>query len=360
MFKRLFILPSLLLATTGVLAQTTAEPASAPAVAGATAEEAAPAPSPRVLLRTSEGDITIELAADKAPKSVANFLRLRQAKHYDGTVFHRVIDNFMVQGGGFDPDLKQKPTRPPVENEADNGLSNMRGTVAMARTNDPHSATSQFFINVVDNNRPRLRRQGQWLHLGLYGVRQGRHRDGRGRQDQGHADRAGRPVPARRTGHPDRDPERRDPALRSTAAARRPEYGAIQARRIPRWERRGRRDRPHALPQRPIAHRAARSAPTTAGTIGARRSPVGAARAPRGPATLPRHRSPIALHAALLQQPAAAVLAATLWERRVRRDRPRTPPQRRSPIALHAALLQQPSLAVLAATWRSGACAAMP
>ncbi len=153
MFKRLFILPSLLLATTGVLAQTTPEPASAPAVAGATAEQAAPAPSPRVLLRTSEGDITIELAADKAPKSVANFLDYVKLKHYDGTMFHRVIDNFMVQGGGFGPDLKQKPTRPPVQNEADNGLSNLRGTVAMARTNDPHSATSQFFINVVDNNR---------------------------------------------------------------------------------------------------------------------------------------------------------------------------------------------------------------
>jgi cyclophilin family peptidyl-prolyl cis-trans isomerase len=153
MFQRLFLLPSLLLAATGVLAQATPEPATAPAATTAPAETAAPAPPPRVLLRTSEGDITIELAADKAPKSVANFLDYVKLKHYDGTVFHRVIDNFMVQGGGFGPDLKLKPTRPPVQNEADNGLSNLRGTVAMARTNDPHSATSQFFINVVDNNR---------------------------------------------------------------------------------------------------------------------------------------------------------------------------------------------------------------
>jgi cyclophilin family peptidyl-prolyl cis-trans isomerase len=153
MFQRLFLLPSLLLAATGVLAQATPEPAPAPAAAATAAEPATPAPAPRVLLRTSEGDITIELAADKAPKSVANFLDYVKLKHYDGTVFHRVIDNFMVQGGGFGPDLKQKPTRPPVQNEADNGLSNLRGTVAMARTNDPHSATSQFFINVVDNNR---------------------------------------------------------------------------------------------------------------------------------------------------------------------------------------------------------------
>jgi cyclophilin family peptidyl-prolyl cis-trans isomerase len=151
MFQRLFVLPSLLLAATGALAQTTPAPTSAPDVA--TTEQAAPAAAPRVLLRTSEGDITIELAADKAPKSVANFLDYVKLKHYDGTVFHRVIENFMVQGGGFGPDLKLKPTRPPVQNEADNGLSNLRGTVAMARTNDPHSGNSQFFINVVDNNR---------------------------------------------------------------------------------------------------------------------------------------------------------------------------------------------------------------
>jgi cyclophilin family peptidyl-prolyl cis-trans isomerase len=151
MFQRLFVLPSLLLAATGALAQTTPAPTRAPDAA--TTEQAAPAAAPRVLLRTSEGDITIELAADKAPKSVANFLDYVKLKHYDGTVFHRVIENFMVQGGGFGPDLKLKPTRPPVQNEADNGLSNLRGTVAMARTNDPHSGSSQFFINVVDNNR---------------------------------------------------------------------------------------------------------------------------------------------------------------------------------------------------------------
>jgi peptidyl-prolyl cis-trans isomerase A (cyclophilin A) len=127
-------------------------PAPAPAAQPAAKTEA-PAPNPRVLLRTTAGDITIELYADKAPKSVDNFLQYVRAKFYDGTVFHRVIDGFMVQGGGFDKDLRQKPTRPPVVNEADNGVSNLRGTVAMARTTEPNSATAQFFVNVVDNNR---------------------------------------------------------------------------------------------------------------------------------------------------------------------------------------------------------------
>ncbi len=107
--------------------------------------------NPRVILHTSEGAITLELFADKAPKSVENFLAYARDGHYDGTLFHRVIENFMIQGGGFDTDFEQKQTREPIENEADNGLSNERGTVAMARTNDPHSATSQFFINVTDN-----------------------------------------------------------------------------------------------------------------------------------------------------------------------------------------------------------------
>ncbi len=107
--------------------------------------------SPQVLLKTSMGDITIELNSDKAPVSVENFLGYVKDKQYDNTIFHRVIKGFMVQGGGFTPDFKQKPTLAPIINEADNGLKNTRGTLAMARTSDPNSATSQFFINLVDN-----------------------------------------------------------------------------------------------------------------------------------------------------------------------------------------------------------------
>jgi peptidyl-prolyl cis-trans isomerase B (cyclophilin B) len=107
---------------------------------------------PKVLIHTSMGDITVELDKEKAPKSTENLLEYVRSKHYDGTVFHRVIDGFMIQGGGYDRELKKKPTRPPVENEADNGLKNDRGTVAMARTPDVNSATSQFFINVVQND----------------------------------------------------------------------------------------------------------------------------------------------------------------------------------------------------------------
>jgi peptidyl-prolyl cis-trans isomerase A (cyclophilin A) len=109
------------------------------------------AAAPRVLLATSAGDITLQLDAEKAPKSVANFLEYVKAGHYDGTIFHRVIGAFMIQGGGFTPDMVQKPTRPPIPLESRNGLKNERGTVAMARTNVPDSATAQFFINVVDN-----------------------------------------------------------------------------------------------------------------------------------------------------------------------------------------------------------------
>jgi peptidyl-prolyl cis-trans isomerase A (cyclophilin A) len=112
-----------------------------------------PAPGPKVLLATSLGDITLQLDADKAPKSVANFLEYVKAGHYDGTVFHRVMDGFMIQGGGFTPELTQKPTRAPIPLESRNGLKNERGTVAMARTSVPDSATSQFFINLVDNPR---------------------------------------------------------------------------------------------------------------------------------------------------------------------------------------------------------------
>jgi peptidyl-prolyl cis-trans isomerase B (cyclophilin B) len=105
-----------------------------------------------VILHTNHGDITLELDASSAPKTVANFLQYLRDGHYDNTVFHRVIDGFMIQGGGMTPGLKQKPTRAGVQNEAANGLKNTRYTVAMARTSDPHSATAQFFINVGDNS----------------------------------------------------------------------------------------------------------------------------------------------------------------------------------------------------------------
>jgi peptidyl-prolyl cis-trans isomerase B (cyclophilin B) len=104
-----------------------------------------------VKLHTNHGVITIELDSDKAPITVENFLGYVTSGHYDNTVFHRVIDNFMIQGGGFEPGMKEKSTRAPIRNEADNGLKNARGTIAMARTSDPHSATAQFFINVADN-----------------------------------------------------------------------------------------------------------------------------------------------------------------------------------------------------------------
>src|SRR5260221_4386811 len=117
----------------------------------ATAEIAAPANNPKVLLHTSMGDITVELYADKAPKTVENFQQYVKEGFYDGTVFHRVIGNFMIQGGGMTKDLVEKRKHAPIRNEANNGLSNSRGTIAMARTADPNSAAAQFFINVVDN-----------------------------------------------------------------------------------------------------------------------------------------------------------------------------------------------------------------
>ena len=107
---------------------------------------------PRVQLATSLGDIVVELDPTKAPKTVENFLQYVKDKHYDGTVFHRVINGFMIQGGGFTPDMAQKPTRPPIPLEATNGLKNDKYTIAMARTGDPNSATSQFFINVKNND----------------------------------------------------------------------------------------------------------------------------------------------------------------------------------------------------------------
>lgn len=109
------------------------------------------AAAPRVKLATSQGDIVVELYPDKAPKTVENFLQYVRDQHYDGTVFHRVMSNFMIQGGGFTHDLQQKPTKAPIPLEATNGLKNDRGAIAMARTSNPNSATSQFFINTVNN-----------------------------------------------------------------------------------------------------------------------------------------------------------------------------------------------------------------
>jgi cyclophilin family peptidyl-prolyl cis-trans isomerase len=114
---------------------------------------AAAADKPVVVMETSLGTIKIELNPEKAPITVANFLKYVEDKHYDGTVFHRVIPDFMIQGGGFEPGMKEKETRKPIKNESGNGLSNTRGSIAMARTNQLDSATSQFFIDTVDNTR---------------------------------------------------------------------------------------------------------------------------------------------------------------------------------------------------------------
>lgn len=105
-----------------------------------------------IQLKTNHGNITIKLDEAHAPISSANFLEYVKSGHYNGTIFHRVIPNFMIQGGGMEPGMKQKATRPSIENEANNGLKNVRGSIAMARTSDPHSASSQFFINTVDND----------------------------------------------------------------------------------------------------------------------------------------------------------------------------------------------------------------
>jgi len=108
--------------------------------------------NPRIEMETTKGKIVLELYADKAPQTVKNFLAYVDTGFYDGTIFHRVIPNFMIQGGGFTADMKQKDNRPPIDNEADNGLRNERGTIAMARTSNPHSATAQFFINTKNND----------------------------------------------------------------------------------------------------------------------------------------------------------------------------------------------------------------
>jgi peptidyl-prolyl cis-trans isomerase A (cyclophilin A)/peptidyl-prolyl cis-trans isomerase B (cyclophilin B) len=121
-------------------------------LSAAAAGPGALAAEPQVDLKTSAGTIRLELYPAKAPKTVANFLQYVKDGHYDGTIFHRVIPGFMVQGGGFDPGFKQKATRDPIQNEAKNGLKNDLGTIAMARTSAPHSASAQFFINVKDND----------------------------------------------------------------------------------------------------------------------------------------------------------------------------------------------------------------
>jgi peptidyl-prolyl cis-trans isomerase A (cyclophilin A) len=148
-----------LLALVLTLAQAAAPPPQAPAPAAKPEPAPKPAPTgPVVALeiaqgKTALGTITIALNKEKAPITVDNFLKYLRAGHYDGTAFHRVIPGFMIQGGGMTPEMEERPTRPPIKNEARNGLRNSRGTVAMARTNDPDSATSQFFINVRDNHR---------------------------------------------------------------------------------------------------------------------------------------------------------------------------------------------------------------
>jgi len=135
------------------------------------------AANPVVLMETSHGEIEIELFEDKAPNTVSNFLKYVDAKFYDGTIFHRVINGFMIQGGGFTQKMEEKKTREPIKNEATNGLRNDVGTLAMARTNDPHSATAQFFINVAENSS--LNHTGQnasgWGYAVFGKVTQGMH-----------------------------------------------------------------------------------------------------------------------------------------------------------------------------------------
>ena len=146
----------------------------------------------RVLLSTSAGNITLSLDAEKAPKTVANFVEYVKAGHYDGLVFHRVIKGFMIQGGGYDAEYNQKRTRAPIQNEAKNGLKNKRGTIAMARTGEPHSASSQFFINHGDNDFLDYPGQDGWGYA-VFGRR----------SDRQHADRLGPSVRPRRAGDPD-------------------------------------------------------------------------------------------------------------------------------------------------------------
>jgi len=146
MFRTILLTLALGTSALAVTAQNAAAPAAVDKPAATVATTAS-----KVRLNTNMGPIVIELNAAKAPQTVENFLQYVKDKHYDGTVFHRVINGFMIQGGGFTPELVQKPARAPIANEANNGLGNLRGSVAMARTMDPNSATAQFFINVADN-----------------------------------------------------------------------------------------------------------------------------------------------------------------------------------------------------------------
>ncbi|MEP6940640.1 MAG: peptidylprolyl isomerase [Rudaea sp.] len=150
MFKHLLF--SLAIAATPLLASAQAAPAAKPAAKTPEPTKATEA-AKHVVLHTSQGDIFLDLYTDKAPKSVDNFMQYVDSGFYNGTVFHRVIPGFMVQGGGFTKDLQLKRTRAPIRNEANNGLSNLKYSVSMARTGDPHSAAAQFFINLVDNKR---------------------------------------------------------------------------------------------------------------------------------------------------------------------------------------------------------------
>lgn len=145
--RRTLLMLTLALPLTGCKPDATASPAATPIPP----PDAVNRKLKMVRLHTNFGPITLELDATAAPDTVANFLLYVEDGHYDGTIFHRVIDGFMIQGGGFNPDMSQKPTRAPIQNEAANGLKNVRYSVAMARTPNPHSATAQFFINVADN-----------------------------------------------------------------------------------------------------------------------------------------------------------------------------------------------------------------
>lgn len=148
------VVASLLVLALAMPSQPAAAPQPPKAGQPATSQSTAKEPSvtqPRVVMHTSKGDIVIELDSAKAPKTVESFLAYTRAGHFDGTVFHRVIPGFVIQGGGFTADLGRKTPGAPIENEAKNGLKNLRGTLSMARTDDPHSATSQFFINLADN-----------------------------------------------------------------------------------------------------------------------------------------------------------------------------------------------------------------
>ena len=150
MYKQILMFSALLVLTGGCGKQSSEE-AEAPAKPVAEAPQKIERNVVMILMKTSMGDITLELDKDKAPKTVENFLSYVEEGHYDGTIFHRVINGFMIQGGGFDESMTQKPAPRTVENEAANGLKNVAGSIAMARTPDPHSASAQFFINVKDN-----------------------------------------------------------------------------------------------------------------------------------------------------------------------------------------------------------------